>query len=177
MTKSGFSKVPEKAKIDYFDANLLNRKMVVAKMLTKSGLLTILRLTKSGFHCTTYVPMCAKRKRHSIIQPPISHLVSVDIRMTAVFGTVLMLDKAQRRFECQLGITITSNKANWNSFLSGQKSSIQRGIGRLLGAASPKTTIVRTTPPALPYVVRTTKVNRQREIRPNGYKSEHADWP
>ena len=67
LTKSGFSKVPEKAKIDYFDANLLNRKMVVAKMLTKSGLLTILRLTKSGFHCTTYVPMCAKRKRHSII--------------------------------------------------------------------------------------------------------------
>ena len=55
LTISGFSKVPKKAKIDYFDANLLNRKMVVAKMLTKSGLLTILRLTKSGFHCTIFI--------------------------------------------------------------------------------------------------------------------------
>ena len=45
----------KKAKIDYFDANLLNRKMVVSKMLTKSGLLTILRLTKSGFHCSINV--------------------------------------------------------------------------------------------------------------------------
>ena len=51
LTKSGFSKFPKRAKIDYSDVNLLNRKMVVTKMLTKSGLLTILRLTKSGFHC------------------------------------------------------------------------------------------------------------------------------
>ena len=51
LTISGFSKAQENTKVDYFDVNLLNKKMVVAKRLTKSGLLTILRLTKSGFHC------------------------------------------------------------------------------------------------------------------------------
>ena len=50
LTKSGFSK----KKVDYFDGNLLNKKMVVTKMLTKSRLLTILQLTKSGFHCIAY---------------------------------------------------------------------------------------------------------------------------
>ena len=47
LTKSGFSE----KKVDYFDGNLLNKKMVVTKMLTKSRLLTILQVTKSGFHC------------------------------------------------------------------------------------------------------------------------------
>ena len=49
LTKSGFSS----KKVDYFDGNLLNKKMVVTKKLTKSRLLTILQVTKSGFHCTT----------------------------------------------------------------------------------------------------------------------------
>ena len=48
LTKSGFSR----KKVDYFDGFLLNKKMVVTKMLTKSRLLTILQVTKSGFHCT-----------------------------------------------------------------------------------------------------------------------------
>ena len=47
LTKSGFSR----KKVDYFDGNLLNKKMVVTKKLTKSRLLTILQVTKSGFHC------------------------------------------------------------------------------------------------------------------------------
>ena len=55
LTKSGFSR----KKVDYFDGNLLNKKMVVTKMLTKSRLLTILQVTKSGFHCTYVVsPAC-----------------------------------------------------------------------------------------------------------------------
>ena len=45
LTKSGFSR----KKVDYFDGNLLNKKMVVTKKLTKSRLLTILQVTKSGF--------------------------------------------------------------------------------------------------------------------------------
>ena len=49
LTKSGFSR----KKVDYFDGNLLNKKMVVTKMLTKLRLLTILQVTKSGFHCHT----------------------------------------------------------------------------------------------------------------------------
>ena len=53
LTKSGFSR----KKVDYFDGNLLNKKMVVTKMLTKSRLLTILQVTKSGFHCIKFIPL------------------------------------------------------------------------------------------------------------------------
>ena len=41
----------KRAKLAYFDGDLLNRKMVVAKTLLKSGFLLILMLLKSGFHC------------------------------------------------------------------------------------------------------------------------------
>ena len=44
----------KRAKLAYFDGNLLNRKMVVAKTLLKSGFLHILMLLKTGFHCTYY---------------------------------------------------------------------------------------------------------------------------
>ena len=57
LTKSGFSQ----NKVDYFDGNLLNKKMVVTKMLTKSRLLTILQVTKSGFHCTRAVEIKVAR--------------------------------------------------------------------------------------------------------------------
>ena len=50
--KSGFFEMAKRAKLAYFDGNLLNRKMVVAKTLLKSGFLLILMLLKSGFHCS-----------------------------------------------------------------------------------------------------------------------------
>ena len=52
LLKSGFCEMAKRAKLAYFDGNLLNRKMVVAKTLLKSGFLLILMLLKSGFHCT-----------------------------------------------------------------------------------------------------------------------------
>ena len=55
LLKSGFCELAKRAKLAYFDGNLLNRKMVVAKTLLKSGFLLILMLLKSGFHCTIYI--------------------------------------------------------------------------------------------------------------------------
>ena len=49
------TKMAKRVKLAYFDGNLLNRKMVVAKTLLKSGFLLILMLLKSGFHCTRHL--------------------------------------------------------------------------------------------------------------------------
>ena len=62
LTKSGFSR----KKVDYFDGNLLNKKMVVTKMLTKSRLLTILQVTKSGFHCTIMCTSAGQKIRERV---------------------------------------------------------------------------------------------------------------
>ena len=68
LTKSGFSQ----KKVDYFDGNSLNKKMVVTKKLTKSRLLTILQVTKSGFHCiikSSYVVILIKNDDTLTFQP------------------------------------------------------------------------------------------------------------
>ena len=59
LLKLRFFKIDKRAKVAYFDVDLLNRKMVGAKTLLKSRFLLILTLLKPRFHCIIVV-MCAR---------------------------------------------------------------------------------------------------------------------
>ena len=74
LLKSRFFQIAKRAKMAYFDVDLLHRKTVGAKTLLKSRFLLILTLLKPRFHCILDLPQ--GRKDNKMMPCPITIFIS-----------------------------------------------------------------------------------------------------